>query len=113
MTTEATLAHHLQAILQQSVSGIVSDYTEESVLFTQDGVIVGLAGIRAFYERFLDGMPPELFAALQIVRQDLHGEVAYLVWKAEPFVSLATDTFVVRDGKIAAQTFVMFAPPPA
>lgn len=113
MTTEATLAHHLQAILQRSVGGIVSDYTEESVLFTQGGMIVGLEGIRAFYERFLADASPELFAALQIVRQDVHAEVAYLIWKAEPFVTLATDTFVVRDGKIAAQTFVMFAPHPA
>lgn len=113
MTTEATLAHHLQAILQQSVGAIVSDYTEQSALFTQSGVIVGLEGIRAFYERFLAGMTPELFAALQIVRQDIHDEVAYLIWKAEPFVTLATDSFLVRDGKIVAQTFVMLAPQPA
>jgi hypothetical protein len=113
MTTEATLAHHLQAILEKSVDGIVSDYTEESVLFTQNGPIVGQAGIRAFFERFLGDAPPELLAALQIVQQDIHGDIAYLIWRAEPFISLATDTFVVRDGKIAAQTFVMFTPPPA
>lgn len=113
MTIEAALAHHLQTILERNISGIVSDYTEESVLFTQGGVILGLEGIRAFYEHFLGDAPPELFAALQIVRQDFYGEVAYLIWKAEPFVALATDTFVVRDGKIVAQTFVMLAPQPA
>jgi hypothetical protein len=33
------------------------------------------------------------------------GEVAYIVWKAEPGVQLATDTFFVRDRKIMVQTF--------
>lgn len=111
MTTAATLGHHLQAITE-SIDVVLSDYTEE-VLFTQSGPIVGLAGIRAFYERFIGDAPPELIAALAVVRQDVHGEVAYLIWKAEPFVALATDTFVIRDGKIAAQTFVVLAPPAA
>jgi ketosteroid isomerase-like protein len=112
MTTAATLAHHLQAITE-SIDAVLSDYTEDSVLFTQSGLIVGLAGIRAFFERFIGDAPPELIAALTVVRQDVHGEVAYVIWKAEPFVALATDTFIIRGGKIAAQTFVMFAPPAA
>jgi hypothetical protein len=112
MTTAATLAHHLQAITE-SIDAVLSDYTEESVLLTQSGPIVGLVGIRAFLERFIGDAPPALVAALTIVRQDIHGEVAYLIWKAEPFVALATDTFVIRNGKIAAQTFVMFAQPAA
>jgi hypothetical protein len=112
MTTEATLAHHLQAI-SESIDAIMSDYTEESVLFTQSGPIVGLTGIRAFFERFISDAPPALIPAPTIVRQDIHGEVAYLIWKAEPFIALASDTFVIRGGKIVTQTFVMLAPPPA
>jgi hypothetical protein len=41
-----------------------------------------------------------------MVRQDVDGEVAYLVWSAPPLADLTTDTFVVRDGKIVIQTFV-------
>ena len=40
-----------------------------------------------------------------LVRQDLEGEMAYIVWKAEPFIPMATDTFVIRDGKIVVQTY--------
>jgi hypothetical protein len=29
----------------------------------------------------------------------------YIVWDREPIISRATDTFVVRDGKILFQTF--------
>jgi hypothetical protein len=69
--------------------------------------------VRSFFERFLADSPPELLAAFQIVRQEIQGEIAYLVWKAEPFIPLATDTFLIRDDKIVTQTFVAFAPAPA
>jgi hypothetical protein len=35
------------------------------------------------------------------------------VWKADPFIPLATDTFVIRDGKIVAQTFAALLVPAA
>ncbi len=44
----------------------------------------------------------------------MHGEVAYIVWSAETAdnaYELGTDTFVVRDGKIVAQTFAAKATP--
>jgi hypothetical protein len=42
-----------------------------------------------------------------MVRQDVDGEIAYIAWKAEPFTPLATDTFVIRNGKICVQTFAV------
>ena len=41
-------------------------------------------------------------------KQIVEGETAYIVWSAETadnVYELATDTFVVRDGKIITQTF--------
>jgi hypothetical protein len=32
-----------------------------------------------------------------------------MVWEAKPWVTLATDTLVVKDGKIAVQTFTAFS----
>jgi len=104
MSTEATLAHHLRAF-GDGVDAILSDYTEESVLFTPDGVVRGLDQLRAFFDGFMKNSPSELFEALTFLRQDIEGEVAYIVWKAEPYIKMATDTFVVRDGKILVQTF--------
>lgn len=105
MSTEATLKHHLQAFTK-GLDAILSDYTEESVLFTPDGPVRGLDGLRAFFGGFLSNSPPELIEALTLIRQDVDGEVAYIIWKAEPYVTKATDTFVVRNGKIMVQTFV-------
>ena len=112
MSTEATITRHLEAIAQ-GVDAIMQDYTDASVLFTADGPLHGLGAIRGFFEAFLASAPPELLPAFRVLRMDVHGETAYLLWKAEPFIPLATDTFVVSDGKILVQSFVMFAPTPA
>jgi hypothetical protein len=104
MSTEDVLAHHLQAI-PEGVDSIMRDYAEDSVLFTPDGALRGLEGIRAFFTGFLGSSPPELIQALTLLRQEIDGEYAYILWKAEPFIPLATDTFLVRGGKIRMQRF--------
>jgi len=43
-----------------------------------------------------------------MLREDVEGDTAYIVWKAETAdnrFELGTDTFIVRDGKIVIQTF--------
>lgn len=112
MSTEATLSHHLQAF-SEGVDSIMRDYTDTSVLFTPEGPLTGLEPIRAFFDGFVRNSPPELLRAMTLTRQDVRGDVAYVLWKAEPFIPLGTDTFVIRDGKIVAQSFAMLAPTPA
>lgn len=107
--TEATLAHHLQS-LGAGIDALLSDYTEDSILFTPNGPVRGLDGLRAFFEAFIKNMPPGMMEAFQMVRQDVEGETAYILWKAEPFAPLGTDTFVVRNGKIMVQTFAAYMP---
>ena len=104
MSTAETLGHHLQAFTV-GVDEIMKDYTDSSILFTADGPLRGPAAIRAFFEAFLTNSPRALLQAMTLVRQDLEGEVAYIVWKAEPFIPMATDTFLIRDGKILVQTY--------
>ncbi len=106
--TEATLLHHLTAFGGGDVNEILADYTEESVLITPDGASRGLAAIRPFFEYCVDVLPPG--SDFQMIKQVIEGEVAYIVWKAESAkvsVSLGTDTFIVRDGKIVLQTFAI------
>ena len=46
--------------------------------------------------------------SFDMLRQEVDGDVAYIVWKAETAdnrYELGTDTFVVPDGKIATQMF--------
>ena len=108
--TEATLAHHSEAMMSGDIDAILSDYTEESILFTPNGPARGLQQIRSRFEAILGFLPPGMQDALEIVRQSVEGEVAYLLWKAEPFAPLGTDTFIVRNGKIITQTFAAYMP---
>jgi ketosteroid isomerase-like protein len=107
--TAATLARHIEAILSGDVDAVLRNFSDESVVFTPDGLVRGLAAIRKDTEAFFSNSPPEMLDSLEIVRKEVDGEVAYLLWKAEPFVALAAETFVIRSGKIVAQTFAVLA----
>ncbi len=107
--TVAVMTAHVQA-LGQGIDDIMRHYTEDSVVFAPEGPCQGLDQIRAYYETFLATRPDTFLKRFTIVRQDVIGEVAYVIWKAQPFVRVGTDTFVVRDGKIALNTFWVSSP---
>lgn len=105
--TEEVLNHHLQCFGKGDLDGIMSDYTEQSVLFTPNGTLKSLAAIRElFTSMFAEFAKPG--ASFEMSTQQVQGEGAYIVWKAQTAdnaYELGTDTFIVRDGKIAIQSF--------
>ena len=105
--TEKTLLHHLQAFGEGDVDAVMSDYTEDSVVITPDGSLKGPGEIRPLFEKFLrEVIPPG--SAFEMLQQVIEGEVAYIFWSAESpkyNIPLGTDTLIIRDGKIAIQTF--------
>ena len=105
--TEETLLKHLQAFASGDVDAIMTDYDEAAVLITPDGPVHGTAEIRAAFESLLADLPPGS-TTLEVSEQIVEGEIAYIVWSGESEkvkIPFATDTFVVRDGKIIVQTF--------
>ena len=102
--TKATLEHHLQAF-EEGLDAIMSDYTEDSVVVSPDGTYRGLLEIRGFFMAFVAGLPDGFWDVFEMKRQEVVGEYAYIHWEAKPWVLLGTDTFVVKDGKFALQTF--------
>jgi ketosteroid isomerase-like protein len=108
--TAAVLHQHLTAIAQGDLSAILSDYTEDAVLFLPDNTLHGREAIGGFFAHLLATLPADWIAGFQLHRQDVHGEVAYIFWQAPPALPLGTDTFVIRNGKIVAQTFALLAP---
>ena len=103
-STAAVLGRHLRAATV-GVDAILEDYTEQSVLITHDATYRGRAEIRRFFTGLFEVLPEGFFATMRVIRQEIIGEVAYLLWERAPVISQATDTFVVRDGKILFQTF--------
>ena len=104
MSTEAVLQNHLRAA-KVGVDAIMQDYTDHSVLVTHDSTYRGLVEIRRFFTTLFKELPEGFFDALKMNRQEIVGEVAYILWERTPIISQATDTFVVRNGKILVQTF--------
>ena len=106
--TEATLGNHLRAFFHKSIDGVVADYAEDSVLIIQAGPLRGIAEIRSFFVHFIETLPAGFLEAFKMQKQEFVGEIGYIVWEAAPWVQFATDTFVVRDGKIRFQTFAAY-----
>ena len=102
--TEVVLENHLAAA-RAGVDAIMRDYAEDSVLITHDATYHGLAEIRRFFTVLLGAVPAGAFNSVTLRRREVVGEWAYILWDAKPWVLLATDTFVVRNGRIQLQTF--------
>ena len=102
--TEAVLQRHLMAA-GQGVDAVMADYVDESVLVTPQATHRGRAEIRRFFTELLEGASKGFIGALEMKRLEVTGELAYIVWEARPWFAFATDTFVIRDGKILLQTF--------
>lgn len=110
LSTQAVLEHHLEAFYQ-GIDAVMDDFTDESVIITSDATYRGLGEIRAFFTALIEGLPAGFDDAVKITRQEVVGEVAFLVWEANPWFPFCTDTFVVRNGKIAYQTFAAVTAP--
>jgi ketosteroid isomerase-like protein len=106
-STEEVLNHHLETFGKGDLKGVLSDYTDQSLLFTPKGVLHGPKEMKPLFEAMFAefGKPGVTF---KMMAQFVEGETAYIVWSAETpdnVYGVGTDTFVVRGGKIVTQTF--------
>ena len=103
--TGKILLHHWQAFGAGDVEAIMAD---DAALITPEGTLKGLAQKRSLFANIFANMFPADKTSLNLTKQVVEGEIAYILWSGNstfynaPF---ATDTFVIRDGKIVAQTF--------
>ena len=106
--SEEILRRHLQAFIEGDLEAILVDYSEDAVLYTPQGPLVGIVEIRGFFEIVFNNLPHDKIVEKFLMnRQDVVGEIAYIVWSAFPIIDLATDTFIIRAGKIASHTTAM------
>jgi ketosteroid isomerase-like protein len=106
-STKDIINHHLQAFAEHDIKGVLSDYAPGVVFFTQNGPLKGVDAIRPLFQgMFAEFAKPG--ATFTMKQQLVEGDHAYILWSAETadnVYELGTDTFVVRDGKIVAQSF--------
>jgi len=106
-TASQVFDHHVGALLKGDLDGMMSDYSDDSIVIAPDGVVKGLGAIRAFFAGFLAGLLKPGTYDLKVDAQHIEGDVVYVLWHARcaaADVVFAGDTFLIRDGKIAVQT---------
>ena len=113
---EQIVAHHMAAAAKGDVDAIVADYADNAYVITPGGKTQGKAELRKMFVGIFGG-PPGSRAPLDIQQQYYTKEIGYIAWvqnAGKPEELRGSDTFVVRKGKIVAQTVAlvpMHAPP--
>jgi ketosteroid isomerase-like protein len=107
LSTSEVLDRHMKSFAEYDVDGLLADYSPDAVLFVPSGPLKGPEAIKPLFE----GLVSEFAkpgSSLTMQQRCIEGEHAYILWTAETAdnsYELATDTFVVRNGKIVAQSF--------
>ncbi len=112
-STRAVIEHHIDALMRRDVGGLVDGYADDALFLGNMAgqPIRGRAALREFWTRALDVFTPEVLMQLRFGSQQFEEGVGYLVWSAGEALPFGSDTFVVRDGRIAIQTAsVQFRP---
>jgi hypothetical protein len=109
MSTESVLNHHGQTFAAGDLDGIMEDYNGGfGPHRAGDGTLTGLDSIRGAFAGFFEGLFKPGSYEFTMDRVEIVGDVGYIVWHSVnqgAEVTLGTDTFMLRDGKIAVQTF--------
>jgi ketosteroid isomerase-like protein len=106
-TTKDVLDNHLASFGRGDLSGILFDYAPGAVLFTPNGPLVGIDAIRPLFVGLLAEFAKP-GSSFELKHRTILGDHAYILWSAETAdnrYDLATDTFVVKGGRIVAQSF--------
>lgn len=105
--TRRVMEHHWKAFKENDLNAVMEDYTEESFLITPGKTYKGLKAIRENFVQAFKAFPTDenpLTLKKMVIEQD----VGYIIWQARTSsmnLRFATDTFVIRDGKIVRQTY--------
>ncbi len=106
-TTNDVVDQHIKSFRENDLDGVLADYSSDAVLFTPGRPLKGLGEIKPFFQAFLSEFAKP-GATFSMREQSAEGDYAYILWSAETAdnsYEAATDTFVVRNGKIVAQSF--------
>jgi len=106
LSAETIIPHHLQALEQNDLEELLKDYTEESELWTQNGIITGLENIASFFSYAFTLFPKDK-TSLEIKKMISKDNKVYLVWTADsPVITVpfATDCFEIKESKIIWQS---------
>ncbi|WP_299679400.1 nuclear transport factor 2 family protein [uncultured Tenacibaculum sp.] len=95
----------MDAVVTLNPELVIQDYTSDAIFITPDKTYKGKDEIFQFYQEFLPNFKDFDFITL---KQEVHANVVYFVWHGKNeyiSVQLATDTYIIENGKIKQHTF--------
>lgn len=106
-STKDVIDNHVRRFREGDIDGILADYSTDAILLTPRGTLRGRSEIKTLFKTLLAefGKPG---ASETVHTAIFEGDYAYLIWSGETadnLYELATDTFIIRNGKIAVQSF--------
>jgi hypothetical protein len=107
-STEEVLARHWRDFQAGDVESILKDYAPEAMVITPNGTRKGVAEIREAFQTMFTEIMPAKTSTSKLEKEVVEGELAFIVWSGSSDkykISFATDTFLIRGGKIVMQTF--------
>jgi hypothetical protein len=108
LSTAGVIENHLRAA-RIGVRAVMQDYADDSVLVTPNATYQSRDEIHQFFANFFNSLPARFFDAFRLNRQEVVGDAGCILWESKPWLLLATDTFLVRNGKIQFQSFAAYA----
>jgi ketosteroid isomerase-like protein len=110
MSTKQIVDHHLQAFLAGDLDETMKDYTDASAFISPNGIAHGPDEIQAVFTRLFSGLFAPGSYTFTLDFEHVEGDVAFILWHADcasGAIPIGTDTFVIRDGAILAQTVAL------
>ena len=106
-STRAITNHHIKCFFDFDFEGILFDYAQGAMVSTPFGPLKDVEAIRRMFQAmFVEFQKPGMTFTMKLL--SVEGQYTYTLWTAETadnVYEVGTDTLVVRDGKIVAQSF--------
>jgi SnoaL-like domain len=87
-TPQETFQHHVEALVAEDLDAIVSDYADDALFITPDGVRHGKDGVREGFVKLLQDLPG---ASWEVPTSLFEDDVLLLEWKAKSDKTRADD----------------------
>jgi ketosteroid isomerase-like protein len=78
-TPQEVFQHHGETLVAGDPDGIVSDYSDDAIIISPDGVLRGKDGVRKAFEKLLADLPS---ADWELLTTHFEDDILFLEWKA-------------------------------
>lgn len=102
--------HHVESLKTRDVETVMEDYASDVVMLCNlmETPVKGEAAMRESIKGIFEGLlTAEVAPQIKILKVDSDGDVAYISYTCGTVIPFATDTYILKDGKIAFETAVV------